>query len=89
MNKELKVALGIGFIVGIVFLSVFYFVNKSLINDWNEYCDNKGLPDKCTLEDECKKDCNDLGNDFFKLGDCGWNCNNCWCLINNTSTQIW
>ena len=65
------------------------FIIDAAEEEWNLECKLKGLPEKCTPIDECKKDCVVLGKEYFKNGDCGWACLNCWCLDGNKSVQIW
>jgi len=58
--------------------------------EWRNECFARGLPDKCTSIDECKKNCVDLGKGYYKTELGGlFGETNCWCKEDNETVMIW
>ena len=90
MNKTFKQIIIVVIIVMIAWAICSYFISKHFSNEWKEVCEERGLSEKCTGTDECKKGCNDLNKQFFRYESGGLFANEeCWCLESKNTVQIW
>lgn len=58
--------------------------------EWNNYCAEKRLPNKCSPFDECRIDCQALNQELYRYEGGGFFKNpDCWCIDNDKTKQIW
>lgn len=56
----------------------------------NLECAKLGLPNKCTEENKCERDCIMLGKEYYRYEDEGIiRSDNCWCKVGNHIEQVW
>ena len=91
-EPKIHLYINIVIFIFITLLPILFIINQSHLIDkaWQKDCELRGLPDKCTQIDECKKSCEDFGKGFLRYERGGLFRNgDCWCINENRAEQIW
>lgn len=81
-----------GFIILLLFVTLIFFIeiNEKITSEITLECAKRGLPNKCTEENRCERDCIMLGKEYYRYENKGLiGSDDCWCKAGNHTEQIW